>query len=506
MNIQNNKNLINENLFFNILLISILLIGIGIRMLNLGNHELWFDEDLSLNIAQSTNLFSYTKPNPPLYFLLLSFWIRFMGTSEFALRFLSVVFGIGSVYMCYKIGRLFFDRSTGLMSALIISISPIHIWYSQEARGYTLSVFLIMATAYYFILALKENKLCLWVNFILLLSLSVYTNYFSLLIIISTGTVIIFLKNYQRLLIKWLLICFSVAILFSPWGFYFLRDALAVKSNFWLSKPSLQSLLVTLENFNVGYNAAQGAHLASVFIYLPLLILGVFYAKKEKAIILLSFLLLPILITFVISQWTPVYIDRQLILFSPFYYILIAAGLMKIKKTQIKIIFLGFIFILSLSSLRNYYLDYLPSSYIHYLGVSIKKPFKPTIKYIKENLKKGDVIAHTIAGIYNPFVTYWNSNTTKQYYFIIPYATDPYWREVFRRKYLDKENSELIDLTRDAENISFDRIWLITSSWLRDGHLDSNSSAVKEWIKRHYLEIESKEFDGIFVSLYKRGD
>jgi uncharacterized membrane protein len=503
MNIHNNKNLISKDLIFNILLISVLLIGIGIRMYKLGSHNLWFDEDLSLHIAQSKNLFSYTKPNPPLYFLLLSFWIKFMGISEFALRLLSVFFGIGSIYLSYKIGKLFFDRSIGLMSALIISISPIHIWYSQEARGYTLSVFLIMATTYYFILALKENKHCLWVNFILLLSLSVYTNYFSFLIIISTGTVIIFLKNYRRLLKRWLLICFSVAILFSPWVFSFLRDALAVKSNFWLSKPSLQSLLVTLENFNVGYNAAQGAHLASVFIYFPLLILGAFYAKKEKAVILLSFLFLPILITFIISQWVPVYIDRQLILFSPFYYILIATGLMKIKKLQIRIIFLGSIFILSLSSLCNYYLDYLPSSDIHYLGVSIKKPFKPTIRYIKENLKKGDIIAHTIAGIYNPFVTYWGPETIKQYYFIIPYAADPYWREVLRRQYLDKKNPEVIDLTRDVESLNFERIWLVTSSWLRDGPLDSNSSAVTEWMKRHYVEVESKELDGIFVGLYK---
>jgi len=501
-----NRNLVKKKLIFVILLILVLLVGAGIRIYRLDKHDLWFDEDTSLYVARDLN-FNYMRPNPPLYYLLLNFWRRFFGESEFILRFFSVVFGVSSVFMIYKLGRLFFDARVGLISAFIISISPIHIWYSQEARGYTLSVFLIIITTYFFILALKENRNHLWASFIVSAILSIYTNYFSFLILFA-GAIIISLKKYRWLIRKWLISYLFIVISFFPWWLSFWKDVVFIRENFWISKPSLESILITFENFTVGYNATLQIYTVATILFTMLFILGILYLRreKEKLIILLIFLFVPIIISFIFSRWIPIYLDRQLILFSPFYYFIVSFGLKRIKIPLIQITFFASILLLSTSSLYNYFLDFMPSSYEHHVGVHIKKPIKPVVKYIRENFNKGDIIAHSSFAVYNPFVNYWGPESINQYYFVILNAEDSYWRRLFEEGALRRKESKMIDLTKGIKDLKFKRIWLITSSWARDGNLDNNSSAVTEWMEKHYVKREGKEFDGIFVSLYEQRD
>ena len=157
----------------------IFFLGLGLRVYGLGNHNFWYDEAMSFYDSSLIKLsnFVFFQHNQ-LYFLFLRFGSLCFGKSEFALRSLSMVFGVLSIPLAYKIGRLFFDRRVGLASALILAISPMHIWYSQEARGYCLSTFLTMLMAYFFFSAVKKNRLCLWVGFILSSGAAVYTNYF----------------------------------------------------------------------------------------------------------------------------------------------------------------------------------------------------------------------------------------------------------------------------------------------------------------------------------------
>lgn len=482
-----------------VILFLILIIGISLRICKLGSNDFWYDEVLSIEYSKHLDRLESDR-NPPLYYILLNIWRHFFKENEFFLRLPSVIFSILTILLIYKLGKHFFGYWVGLVGSFIFSISPIHIWYSQEARGYTLSVFLIMITIYFFILALKENRNYLWAGFVVSSVLTMYTNYFAFLIIFAE-VIIISLKKYRWLIKKWLISYLFIMILFSPWGLSFLGDVVAVKEHFWIPKPSLKSILITFENFNVGYNATQIVHSISIFLYLLLFILGISYAKKEKSIILLSFLFLPIVITFAISQWMPIYIDRQLILYSPFYYLLVAAGVVKIRRPMIRTIFLSSISILSISSLYNYYSDYMPSSYMHHLGTYTKKPVKPVVRYIRENFKKGDITAYSSIPAWYTFLAYWDSEPIDAYYFIIPHTHEPYFGKIIGGWPLEGK-PEVIDLSKGIKDLDLERIWLITSSWPRDGTLDDNSYAVTEWMEQHYIGLESKEFDGIFITLY----
>ncbi|MBL7184210.1 MAG: glycosyltransferase family 39 protein [Anaerolineae bacterium] len=128
----------------NIILILLLLTAFSLRLYRLDHQEIWGDEAHSAYVA-SLPLLSAVSPrtetNPPLYHLLLYFWVRLAGSSVFALRFLSLVLGVLTVPLVYRLARLAFGELVGLLAALLCAISPFQVYYSQEARMYALATF-----------------------------------------------------------------------------------------------------------------------------------------------------------------------------------------------------------------------------------------------------------------------------------------------------------------------------------------------------------------------------
>jgi uncharacterized membrane protein len=74
--------------------------------------------------------------HPPLYYVILHYWINLFGDTEFSTRFLSVIFGLFSIFMIYKVGTLLFNKNVGMLSSLLLALSVFHIQYSQEVRMY----------------------------------------------------------------------------------------------------------------------------------------------------------------------------------------------------------------------------------------------------------------------------------------------------------------------------------------------------------------------------------
>lgn len=124
-----------------------LILGLAtfLRINDLARQSLWADEGNSValagrsfgEIAQAAAL----DIHPPLYYWLLSLWTRIFGTSEVAVRSLSVVLGVATVWLVYLLGRRLFGRVAGLVAAFLLAMSPLHVYYSQEARMYALLAF-----------------------------------------------------------------------------------------------------------------------------------------------------------------------------------------------------------------------------------------------------------------------------------------------------------------------------------------------------------------------------
>ncbi len=142
----------------------IVLLGAALRLYNLTYHSLWFDEAISIRWAQSgvsrileVSMKLVDDRLPPLYYLLLKWWGDVAGLSEFSARFPSVVFGTLLIPVVYALGRRLFGQRTGALAALLTALNPFLIWYSQEARMYSLAVLLGTFGVLCFVMAVFER-------------------------------------------------------------------------------------------------------------------------------------------------------------------------------------------------------------------------------------------------------------------------------------------------------------------------------------------------------------
>jgi mannosyltransferase len=108
--------------------------------------DLWLDEALTVNIARLPlrQIPSFLKRDgaPPLYYVLLHFWMGWFGTSDEAVRSLSGLIGVVTVPFAYLAGTRLGGRTPGWAAFLLVTTSPFAIRYDTEARMYSLIVLL----------------------------------------------------------------------------------------------------------------------------------------------------------------------------------------------------------------------------------------------------------------------------------------------------------------------------------------------------------------------------
>src|SRR3989344_4633589 len=170
----------------------ILFIALLLRLVSV-NQSLWMDEAVSAVVVKNYSLleiitrFAPADTHPPLYYMMLRLWTLVFNYSEISLRFPSVIFGVLTVFIVYKIGEKF-SKKTAIYSTLLTSIAPLLIYYSQEARMYSLSTLL---TAMVVLIFLKKQ----WLTLSVLILLLAITDYLPLLVLLPFW---IYLVSFER--------------------------------------------------------------------------------------------------------------------------------------------------------------------------------------------------------------------------------------------------------------------------------------------------------------------
>ena len=182
------------------LLISIVLLGLFLRFYNLGKESLWLDEGATTlavkyhgpfetlkifyNVGQILPEFYTNNPDLPtgnsdlpVYYFLLSVWVRAFSLNEFTLRALSAIFGSVSIIITFLLAKEFFNEKVAILSSLLVSLNLTLIEYSQEARAYSLLLLLVLLSAYSLIKYVKSKKNIFLFYFIIFNLLGVYTHY-----------------------------------------------------------------------------------------------------------------------------------------------------------------------------------------------------------------------------------------------------------------------------------------------------------------------------------------
>ncbi|MBS3139031.1 glycosyltransferase family 39 protein [Candidatus Woesearchaeota archaeon] len=204
----------NRNLAF---LLVIVLLGTALRFYDIGAESLWTDEMLSVDHARQPSVGEVIEhvrakeAAPPLHYVFLHYWVMAFGDSDVSVRVPSVIFSIASIILLYVIVKLFFSERTALIAAFLFTISMQQVLYAQEARLYSMFMFIALLATYGFIRAFVMSSPSHHVMYFIALTMVLYTNYLTIVLVVFYGLVL-FWKNKEKK--KWSLYT-SLALLLS---------------------------------------------------------------------------------------------------------------------------------------------------------------------------------------------------------------------------------------------------------------------------------------------------
>jgi len=485
------KNFILENWAIGL----VLLLSFGLRLYKLGYHDLWYDEAFTVTFSK----FFHFDWNPPAYHILMHFWIKIFGVSEAALRFPALLFSFFSVGVLFLLGKELFNRKIGLLASIFIGLSPFHIWYAQEARNYSMMLFFGLLSSYFFLRALRENTNRLWFMFVLVSAVSILSNYFGLILFMAQGIYLICIVK-RTIFFKELFFLLGAILIFICCAPLFFQKFLYLLGGFWIPQPTLSSLVVTLENFILGYTGSHYLYLASD-ILMVIAAIYLFFNFQKALFLSLSFclllLVLPLAITYLFSKVLfSIYLDRGLILFSPYLYLALSVGIANLKNRWIYIFIFLLIVLMGVSNYR-YFSDQIFPPIEHHIGSYIKKPVKNVAAYLDEQVKYGDLICYTNES-FCPLLNLYMKKRNHLFFRIFdPAYKDTNWERVFEENYFNIPYYKIVD-------ISFSGLWVIFTDWSRSGNLEPFSLSIKNWLDRNLKMVIYKEFDGLFICKYEK--
>lgn len=443
------------------ILIILTIIGLILRLYHMGDVSLWLDEVLVYNNSQQSFLeivkSSAYDPNPPLFYWIEHIMLHF-GSSEFILRLAPAIIGTITIPVIYFVGTEFYDRNVGLITASLLTFSEYHLWYSQEARPYSLVLFLFLIALIFYFKALRTDSVSYWLLFGFFVSLACWAHYSVLIILPGLFLWMVisrvglplkksFIKPTLLTIVAFLLLL-SPIILDALRSFYF---KFSETPNWGDRGPDL--IISIIGNFS---GSMAGSNFVYITIFIILCFLGfiqLFRTNPNKFLFLVITILVPLTVGYWISYMMPT-VSRYFIVLIAFFYIGIAFFFLPFKKyfmaTQFLCIVVLFIAIISIPSLNSYYS--LNSKGEDWKGISHE---------IQNVTDAGDIIVIVPPWYIQPFGYYYNNTTYKTY--------------IYQAEYPDE--IERIVLTHPREDIFFINTYYISESY---EWINANSTLIKK--------------------------
>jgi uncharacterized membrane protein len=474
-----------------ILLWLILALGTALRLFHLGSQSFWWDEvySASLSAQKLETVISRFGQTPAFYHILLHLW-QYLGQSDGTIRLLSVLFGVITLWIVYRLGREFLNRTQGLMCAFLIAISPFHVWYSQEARMYSLLILLCTLATLFFVRFLKRSHGWPGLWWALTTALGLYTHYYALFVLaFQLLYMMIFWRRYRELwprvfwaLATIMLLIVPILLIFFPGGRYAMVCAEGAGRNPLRPFSVPYTFFALSLGFSYGPSVSElhrlaawstvrpylGSILPAGAVYVTLFVLGLrsLWRDRRRLAFVLLYLLVPIaaacLAVLALPQLS--YNVRYVSMILPAYGLILTRGLLSPSRRLVRWGLLALVLILVSISLFNYYTD----ARYH------REDFRRSVDIISRNERPGDVVLGT------------HLRPIKYYYQGDMVIHNLLWSPNFYRRMID------VRLQR------YDRAWiLISRGWVSDPQ-----GEILEYIKGNYSAVQETTFTGLYLGLF----
>ncbi len=339
-------------------LIGIMLLAVLLRVLFLGKESLWWDEAESVRIAGADwrhliDTLWNGQANMGFYYALLHMWLG-LGRTEFALRALSVLFAVITIPLCYVLGLRLFGRRSGLLAALLITLNVYHVRYSQEARSYALVVLLVTLSSLFYVAAIRRPSGRAWGLYTIAIVFGLYSHFFVVLVLMAHWISLAFLPRRD---VPWRFVVMSagaIGILLLPLVVFSLtKDKGQID---WISRvppdfvPRAYTYLAgaapVSDNIPVGatlFRVAEVGRRLLWLLYAAFVAVALANAARLWVRVratpetwgygfLLTWLLVPPILAYIVSLIKPVFIFYYLIVSLPPLVLLAADGLSRIRS------------------------------------------------------------------------------------------------------------------------------------------------------------------------------
>lgn len=346
----------------------ILLSALLLRLVAI-NQSLWLDEATSAILARDFSFraimtdFSPGDFHPPLYYLFLKIWVGIFGSSEVGLRSFSLAVGVATVYLVYLIGKRLLSRKVGLLTALFLATSGLHIYYSQEARMYALSALFVAGLFYLFLKILNSKKVFDWYLFSVLLLVNGLTDYLPNLVIVSFWIFALVAKKDGGWWRNFLLSHIPLITGYLWWLPTFtnqLRSGLGIAESapaWWkvLGRTNLKELLLVPVKFALGRISFIDKRLYALLSGTILLTYSFFVMraktlKNRRLRLIWLWLIVPTALAAILGFKLSVFSFFRLVFTLPAFFLIIAFGVLRLKGRLFKA---GLLFVVCVNLLAS---------------------------------------------------------------------------------------------------------------------------------------------------------
>ena len=379
-----------------VILFSAIVVGFILRMVNI-NQSFWLDEAAQMleSLRPLKEQFDLSADfHPPLYHLLLHFWL-YLGKSEIFARLPSVILGVASIFVIYKIAKILKFNQASSAVAVLLAVSPYHIYYSQEVRPYMLFLFLSALSIYFW---LKKDTL----KYILINILLLYTNYFaSFLLFAQFFTTLLLNKKRLKSELRSLIISFLFMI---PWLPKLLRQIeVGFGGGFvgWtqvVSESTWRNIPLTFAKFILG-KASFDNNLLYASVLLPavlIFLVSCFVIRKNKqGQLLLSLFFSSFLSTILVSLFAPLTAPQRLIFLLPLFLLIISSS---VNFLSGKIFVLNYSLVLATNLL---------GLYLYYVNPSFQREnWRQSVSFINSRAPSNHLVLFAFPEPFAPFLWY----------------------------------------------------------------------------------------------------
>lgn len=345
-------------------LILLIIVATALRIYCIWFNSLWLDEVSTYIFSKDgfISAFNYSlggEYNPPLYywFTYISLALFSFIPTEIALRLPAAIFGILSIPAIYYTAHEMFDKRIAIISATFLTFSGFLIYYSQEARVYTLSMFLYIVLLYFYIKSYKTGKSKYWVYVGIFSALCLWSHFY-----MAIGLLCI--------VIHYLIICvidkkIDKGVGLSTFIFIILSSPVfIILNNLFIERVSRDvtwgfdgvTLILNFIYLNLGMN------IFTMLIFIILAIIGIKCVNESGNTFNLLLLSIPIFLTFIFSYFMAGVLDlnpRYLLFILPLLVISIAAFDLSLRNKKhgesLYVIFIVLLIVINVPFLTAYY-------------------------------------------------------------------------------------------------------------------------------------------------------